>query len=212
MTARPLSQSGFDSVLVLLKKNGPMTIQEVSGHLELTAEGARQKLKALFSEGLVHSQSEKKGVGRPTQRWSVSEKGVLRFTDSHADLSVQLIEGIHSALGEAALSKVFQERETRLFQYYRKFIPENLTVKRKLNILSLLRTKEGYEATLERKDGNYLLTENHCPICSAAKACSGFCDSELSLFKNLLGPEVEIERTETLAAEGRKCVYVIKTS
>ena len=32
-------------------------------------------------------------------------------------------------------------------------------------------------------DGSFLLIENHCPICAAAKTYQGFCRSELVLFR-----------------------------
>ncbi|MOA56535.1 hypothetical protein D3C78_1805330 [compost metagenome] len=59
-----------------------------------------------------------------------------------------------------------------------------------------------------RKDGaDYLFIENHCPICSAAKACMGFCRSELELFRNVLGEGVNVDREEHILAGARRCAY-----
>jgi predicted ArsR family transcriptional regulator len=55
--------------------------------------------------------------------------------------------------------------------------------------------------------GGFLLVENHCPICAAARVCQGFCRSELELFREVLGPGVEVERTEHVLAGGRRCAY-----
>jgi predicted ArsR family transcriptional regulator len=54
-----------------------------------------------------------------------------------------------------------------------------------------------------------LLVENHCPICVAAKACQGFCRSELALFRETLGEKVSVERDEHIVAGARRCVYRI---
>lgn len=54
-----------------------------------------------------------------------------------------------------------------------------------------------------------LLVENHCPICTAARVCQGFCRSELEVFRDVLGPEVEVERVEHVLAGGRRCAYRI---
>ena len=37
-------------------------------------------------------------------------------------------------------------------------------------------------------DGSFILAENHCPICVAAKSCQGLCREELDLFRAALGP------------------------
>jgi len=58
-------------------------------------------------------------------------------------------------------------------------------------------------------DGSLLLIENHCPICVAAKACQGFCRSELALFQETLGRDVSVARDEHIVAGARRCVYKI---
>ena len=57
------------------------------------------------------------------------------------------------------------------------------------------------------RPGTFLLVENHCPICAAATACQGFCISELDLFRSVLGPGVDVERTEHIVAGDRRCAY-----
>jgi predicted ArsR family transcriptional regulator len=65
-------------------------------------------------------------------------------------------------------------------------------------------------AAVERKtDGSFLLKENHCPICVAARTCQGLCRSELELFRRLLGPEAEVERVEHIIAGAGRCAYRI---
>jgi predicted ArsR family transcriptional regulator len=58
-------------------------------------------------------------------------------------------------------------------------------------------------------DGSYLLSENHCPICAAARLCQGFCRSELAVFRSALGPSVTVERAEHILAGARRCAYRI---
>ncbi len=49
----------------------------------------------------------------------------------------------------------------------------------------------------QEEDGSWLLWESHCPICAAARACRGFCRSELALFRQLLAP-AGVEREQYL--------------
>jgi predicted ArsR family transcriptional regulator len=60
-----------------------------------------------------------------------------------------------------------------------------------------------------QKDGDFLLVENHCPICVAATACLGLCGAELEVFQKVLGRDVAIERTEHIVSGARRCAYRI---
>ncbi len=51
--------------------------------------------------------------------------------------------------------------------------------------------------------------DNHCAICTAAKACTGFCLSELQLFADLLGGDVDVQRVEHVLTGARRCAYQI---
>jgi len=61
-------------------------------------------------------------------------------------------------------------------------------------------------------DEGYLLVENHCPICAAAKVCQGFCASELQIFQSVLGESVSVQRTDHIIAGARRCAYRIVSS
>jgi len=77
--------------------------------------------------------------------------------------------------------------------------------------LARLRTEEGYMAEMaEDDDGGLLLIENHCPVCELARACSGLCAQELSLFRRALGRDVAVERSEHILAGARRCCYRIR--
>ena len=75
--------------------------------------------------------------------------------------------------------------------------------------LAAARTREGYMAESWAEGDEYVLAENHCPICSAATECQGFCRAELETFREVLGPGVEVERGEHILGGSRRCVYNI---
>ena len=75
--------------------------------------------------------------------------------------------------------------------------------------LAEARTREGYMAESRAEGEGYVLVENHCPICVAATACQGFCRTELDTFRQVLGPDASVERTEHIIAGDRRCVYRI---
>lgn len=84
------------------------------------------------------------------------------------------------------------------------------TIEERLDVLSKIRTDEGYMAEWKKENGEYFLIENHCPICAAAVECQGFCRSELLNFKQPIGSDFEVERVQHIVSGGQRCMYHIK--
>jgi predicted ArsR family transcriptional regulator len=198
-------------VLHALKAAGPQTAEALGRKLGMTAVGARQHLARLQEEALVDAVDEREGVGRPKRVWSLTEAGHARFPDNHAGLTLELIAAIRKTGGEAMLDSVIAARERAALRNYRQTLDGATSLKEKVKRLAKLRSAEGYMASVAAaSDDALLLVENHCPICVAAKACQGFCRSELALFRAALGAGVGIERAEHIVAGARRCVYRIR--
>jgi len=198
-----------DRLLGVIKRRGPQCIAEIAGLLGITPEAARQQVTRLATDGLVVAETERRGVGRPTQRWHLTDAGHARFPDTHAELTVRLIDAVRSALGEAALERLIQVRETETLQAYQEALRGVTTLADRLARLAEMRSREGYMAEWRSDDAGFLLLENHCPICAAATACQGFCRAELDVFRAVLGPAVMVERTDHILADARRCAYRI---
>src|SRR3954468_13000473 len=90
--ARPAA----DRLLILLKTRGPQTAADLGKATGTTGEAARQQLVRLAEEGLVVAGIERRGVGRPTQIWQLTDAGNTRFPDAHAEVAVNLIQSIRA--------------------------------------------------------------------------------------------------------------------
>ncbi|MCP1252689.1 MULTISPECIES: helix-turn-helix transcriptional regulator [Elizabethkingia] len=205
-----MKKNPTDKILMLLKMRGEATALVIAEELAITKEGARKHLLNLSADGLIEATVQNGGVGRPSVSYSLTEKGMSRFPDSHADITVQLLKSVKSLLGENALNLLIGDREAIVYQKYNKALTGAETLDQKLKILSQKRSEEGYMAEWKKDDDTYYLTENHCPICAAATECQGFCRSELNNFRQLLGPEYSIERTEYILDSGKRCTYKIE--
>jgi predicted ArsR family transcriptional regulator len=158
---------------------------------------------------LVQAKSEVRGVGRPAQIYHLAPAAQKRFPDAHAELTAQLIGEIRDVLGEGALEKLIHARETGTRQRYEALLAGEQSLAKKVARLADIRNKEGYMARWEKEGDSYLLVENHCPICAAAAACTGFCRSEQAIFGQVLGRDIRVERIEHLLAGARRCAYRI---
>jgi len=200
-----------ETIINALKLRGDSRADELAEPLGLTAMAVRQHLYQLQEEGAVTCVSKAEGRGRPAKFWKLTPKADVYFMDTHRDLSLDLIESIKTSLGEAALDKVVSHRSHKQLQHYRKSTQKATTLAEQLSLLAKARSNEGYMAdAVENPDGSFLFFENHCPICEAAKACSGLCKKELEVFKETLGEKVSIEREEHLLKGARRCSYKVK--
>jgi predicted ArsR family transcriptional regulator len=204
-------RSPADRVLMALKMHGALSSAAIGTMLGTSGEAARQQLARLAEEGLVVASSEAKGVGRPTQSWSLTPAAQARFPDTHAALTVQLLGIVRSSLGEAALDTLISSREAETRAIYETALADRVGLREKVAALADLRSAEGYMADWRQEtDGTLVLVENHCPICAAAVACQGFCRAELDVFRSVLGDGAEVVRTEHIVAGGRRCSYSIR--
>lgn len=187
-----------------------MTAAAVAKELTITSEGARLQLTQLGQEGLVRTHKEVQGVGRPKQFYQLTSAGHARFPDTHADLTLQMITHIRDTLGPTALDRVIEAREAEVQQRYHQEMAGQETLEDRVHKLSEIRSREGYLAEVRQEEDTFLLIENHCPICEAATHCQGFCRSELNTFRQVLGKNVSVERTEHIVKGARRCAYRIK--
>jgi predicted ArsR family transcriptional regulator len=199
--------SASERMLFLVKTRGPVSTAQLAQALDMTPEAARQQVHRLLAAGLVAGQQEAAaGVGRPRQNWTLTEAGHRRFPDTHAQLSVQLIGAVRQVFGEAGLERLIAQRENDARALYRQACTGKTLAKR-LEQLAAVRTSEGYMARVERDGGGWLLLEDHCPICAAARSCQGFCRSELQLFQEIAGPQASVVREQHVLAGAARCVY-----
>jgi predicted ArsR family transcriptional regulator len=196
-----------DRFLVLLKTRGPQTVAALGKATGVSAEAARQHLVRLAADGLVVATAQRRGVGRPVQVWGLTEAGNARFPDAHAELTAQLIDSIRAQLGEAVLDRLIESRAAESKAAYAAALTGAAGLGEKVARLAEARTREGYMAESLAEGEGYVLVENHCPICVAAKACQGFCRAELDTFRAVLGPDASVERTEHIVQGDRRCAY-----
>jgi predicted ArsR family transcriptional regulator len=201
----------INRILLQLKTSGATDTAALASALDISRQGALQHLERLIAEGLVTFVDERRGVGRPRRMWSLTDKAHARFPDSHAALTLEMLNAIASEFGVAGLDRMIARRERDSQANYTSAMRGARTLEDRLTRLTEIRTAEGYMAEW-RPTGNgaYLLIENHCPICAAARACQGFCRSELAVFAAVLGPDVRIKRTEHLLAGGQRCAYLVE--
>lgn len=205
--------TGRAAVLALVKREGPVSADALAARLQLTPMAVRQHLQALAGEALVErTQAERQGGrGRPASLWRATAAAAARFADAHADLTADLIGQMRRAFGEEGLDRLLALRTADQAARYRPEVAAGPSLRARLGALAAIREREGYMAEVrdDPESGGFLLLEHHCPICAAARLCTGLCREELALFSSLLGEDVKIERLSHILAGAGRCAYRI---
>ncbi|WP_411380083.1 helix-turn-helix transcriptional regulator [Pseudomonas sp. MPB26] len=214
MTSKPADDtqpSTAERILFLLKTRGPLKTTELASLLELTFEAARQQIQKLqASELILGVSAPTSGAGRPSLKWALTDTAHNKFPDSHSVLTLHLIESIEGVFGSDGIEKIITSMEATNRQEYVQACSQASSLEEKVAILVRIRELAGYMAHMEPAGEGWLLIENHCPICAAARKCQGFCRSELQIFRAAMGEDTLVERCEHLISGDRRCVYNIQ--
>ena len=196
-----------------LKQEGALDAATLAEPLQISPMAVRQHLYGLQSEGLVMYEERSQPMGRPVKLWHLTPAADRLFPDGYAELTVSLLAAMTEAFGEDGVDRLLEVRTQQQIASYSDPVAQQDSLSCRVNTLANLRTDEGYMAEVKPlDDGTFLLIENHCPICTAATACTGLCASELTVFQTVLGETVAVERTEHILAGQRRCVYRISES
>ncbi len=151
--------------------------------------------------------SKPQGRGRPTKIWSLTDAASRAFPDAHQGLALEMITSIRDMFGEDGLARVIDRHSETQLAAYREHLAGLKDIGARVQRLTELRSAEGYMAAAARDGDDWLLIENHCPICSAAKACQRLCANELQVFQDALGPDIRVSREDHILKGARRCVY-----
>ncbi len=197
-------------ILSLLKSRGPMSAAALAGHLDISEVAVRQHLKKLNGDRLADFRESRTGVGRPARIWSLTSRGNGEFPDSHGQLSATLLRCTRSVFGASGLKDLIAAERRETTSRYLSCMDDGCSTEERLAILAEQRTADGFMAEWSNDgEGRYRYTENHCSISTAARACDMLCDSELTMFREILGPHVDIVRTSHLLSGAGRCSYAI---
>ena len=205
-----MTRSNDEQILYMLKSRGEQTAGAIAKRLGMTSVGARKHLQNLQNKALVAFDDRRHRVGRPKRYWSLTPKGHARFPDTHSDLTLELLDAVRGVFGDVGLDQLITARENDAKTQYAATLSQCPDTQSRVKELAHLRKSEGYMAEWRKEpNGSFLLVENHCPICAAARYCQGLCRSELNLFRNLFEPDATVDRIEHILAGARRCTYRI---
>lgn len=195
-------------ILNAIKQNGSLTTEELGQQMEISAVAVRQHLSALESDGLISTTVERRGLGRPVHRYSITPKGDETFPRIYDAYAACLLAELREALGEQAVQDLITAQRHRFMGMVQGRI-DGKTLAEAVVELARIQSEYGFMAKAEEEDGGYRLTEHNCSICRVADSHREVCQSEILFFSELLGNKAKVERDRYILAGDHVCSYRI---
>jgi predicted ArsR family transcriptional regulator len=195
------------NIILLLKKNGGMSIDDLSKLIDITPMGIRQHLLALEKKGLVHYIAKKRGIGRPGFFYMLTESADDLFPKSYDSFSVGLLRDIKKNEGSEKIDRIFGWRRERLLEIKRRLFAGKENLEDILATLKQSLEEDGHFVEISRNNGHYQLKQYHCPIHKVAMEFSEACTHELLLYRELTGRDVI--REQSVSDGAPSCLYLI---
>jgi len=196
-----------EKIILLLKKRGPTSIDDLSRELNITSMGIRQHLLSLERRGLIDYVSKRQGIGRPAFLYRLTEKADELFPKSYDKFLVNLFKDIEKHEGQEKIEEIFKWRRNRIIKDVKDALADRKTSYDRVNGLKDILESEGYLAELNDSNNHYNLKLYNCPIYKLANEFKDVCRYDLQMFRDLLGKDVN--REECITDGDPSCTYTI---
>lgn len=196
-------------LILLMKRQGTVTAQEVSEALGLAVSTVRQHLSNLECDGFIESYFERDGVGRPSKQYRLTDKSDVFFTNCDGLILSRLVEFLHQRGDGAKLDEFFDLLVEELLDEFPEHFLE-LSSEEKIERLEKVLESQGYISKLNRRpNGELVINLYHCPFATVTEGSGVSCEFDRLLLSRLFDSS-RIRKARDGLVGG--CRFVIKPS
>jgi len=204
-----MSNNTRSRVLRTLLLNQRRTVNELAESVGINPISVRHHVNKLEAEGLIESQEERHGVGRPRLVYNLTQKGMEQFPQRYLQLTLRLLEQLKSNLPDQMIGDIFREVAQGIAGEITQQVDlKDLDLEERLELLQNALVAEGFMVELEEEDGDYYIVEASCPYHHVGEDYPEICivDKELIARFAYTSPE----RVECILDGDKQCRYLIK--
>jgi predicted ArsR family transcriptional regulator len=197
-----------ESVLKTLLAKPRCTIQELAEEVGINDISVRHHINSLLAEGLVNSEEERHGVGRPRRVYFLTESGLERFPTRYLRLTVRLLEQLKETMPESMVSQLFHQMAEGLAQDYSAQVNfKSMTMEQRLDAMKDLLSKEGFNIEWERQGNDYHIHEVSCPYYHVGQTHPEVCTVDRALISAVLS--FPATKTRCILNGDNACTYIV---
>jgi predicted ArsR family transcriptional regulator len=195
-------------VLKTLLTRQRCTINELAEAVGINPISVRHHVTKLEADGLVTSEEERHGVGRPRRLYFLTEAGMEQFPTRYLRLTVKLLQQLKETLPEQMVNKLFtQVADDLVTDYASELELDDLPMEERLDIVKELLSIEGFTMEWEKKEDGYHILESSCPYYHVGQTHPEICAVDQTLISNVLS--VPVEKIKCILNGDSNCTYVV---
>lgn len=180
-------------------------VVELARSLGIRPAAIHHHLPKLEREGLIRTQEERHGRGRPRLVCSLTEQGQALFPQGYRWFADELLQAIAALDGPEKVASLFQRVGDQLSARYRPRT-EGKDAQDRLQEVAKILTELGFDATAMPVEHGFHLCDRNCPVLKIAERYPQLCAMELQLISTLLGKDVQ--RTEYRLEGAPVCTHL----
>jgi DeoR family suf operon transcriptional repressor len=197
-----------DLVLRTLLSQPRCTINTIADKVGISPISVRHHIASLEAEGLINSEDERHGVGRPRQVFFLTDTGIEQFPTRYVRLTIRLLEHLKETMPAAMINTLF----TQMAEDLAKDLSNgaelgNLTMKERLNLVKELLSREGFDIEWEQLEDGYQINESSCPYYFIGQNHPEICNVDQILISKVLS--VPAEKVKCILNGDTSCTYLV---
>lgn len=194
-------------VLELLRRKGRSSAETIANDLGVTPNAVRQHLTNLEREGLVVSQPERSGRGRPSLLFVLTERADAVFPKRYGQLATMVLQEVQEMGGPDALDELFARVAARHANAIERDL-EGLDFDEKLRrVVAWIGRAGTLVEQTEGPDGVHVTIHN-CPFRNTALKFPQVCSITPQLISRLT--EAAISQSDSIHRHDPYCSFVVQ--
>ncbi|MFN7035001.1 MAG: helix-turn-helix transcriptional regulator [Bellilinea sp.] len=199
-------KSTRDKIMHTLLNNPRSTINELAEAVGINAISVRHHLNSMLADGLVVSEEERHGVGRPRLVYYLTERGLEKFPTRYFRLANRLLGRLKETLPASAVETIFAEMARDLAEDHLR-ATQNMSLEEKLDFLKKLLSEEGFIIEWEKIGDSYHIHEITCPYFHVTQAHPEVCMVDQTLISTVLS--LQAQKIQCVLSGDHHCTYII---
>lgn len=194
-------------ILELLRRRGRSSAETIAGDLGVTPNAVRQHLTNLERDGLVVSQPERSGRGRPSLLFGLTERADAVFPKRYGQLATMVLQEVQDMGGPEALDEIFARVAARHAVAIEKDLAE-LSFDEKLRRVVAWIGRAGTLVEQSETPEGVRVTIHNCPFRNTALKFPQVCSITPQLITRLTG--AAISQSDSIHRRDPYCSFVIQ--
>lgn len=187
----------------LLHNKEGLTVESLTGTLNVSRNAVRQHLTALERDGAVAKGPTRASGGRPEQLYVITERGQEQFPRQYSWFSEMLMGALTTALGEDGASARLDELGRGVGQRIANDLPDDVTPEERVGAAAAAMGGLGYEAKVGAAPDE--IEAQNCVFHKLAIKYPQICKFDLALLEHATGRKVE--HRACMARGDAKCCF-----